>query len=145
MIKSKKKKLNVKNHNNNNTESKSSSSNSSRSSSRSRGVNLNNSINNSHNNNNNNSSDTINIRKYEIIFNEKQLANEFGGGEVSSDEQLFTKTALFHTPTSILTKLDLKQLFQPSIFEAFPRHSQLKLIKLLPECDRQLDSHGSFK
>jgi len=61
------------------------------------------------------------------------------------DDQQFTKTALFHTPTSLLTKIDLKSLFQPSIFESFPRHSQLKLIKLLPECDRQLDSHGSFK
>ncbi len=61
------------------------------------------------------------------------------------DEQHFTKNALFHTPTSLLTKLDLKVLFQPVIFESFPRHSQLKLIKLLPECDRQLDSHGSFK
>jgi hypothetical protein len=61
------------------------------------------------------------------------------------DELQFSKNALFHSPSSLLTKLDLKTLFQPAVFETFPRQSQLKLIKLLPECDRQLDSHGSFK
>lgn len=65
--------------------------------------------------------------------------------KIQIDEQQFTKNALFHSPNSLLTKLDLKVLFQPIIFESLPRQSQLKLIKLLPECDRQLDSHGSFK
>jgi hypothetical protein len=60
-------------------------------------------------------------------------------------EQIFSINALFHSPSSLLTKLDLKSLFQPALFESLPRQSQLKLIKLLPECDRQLDSHGSFK
>lgn len=60
-------------------------------------------------------------------------------------EQIFSVNALFHSPASLLTKLDVKALFQPALFEALPRQSQLKLIKLLPECDRQLDSQGSFK
>lgn len=60
-------------------------------------------------------------------------------------EQIFSVNGLFHSPSSLLTKMDLKSLFQPSLFEALSRQSQLKLIKLLPECDRRLDSHGSFK
>ena len=71
--------------------------------------------------------------------------NELSNKKIQFDEQQFTKNALFHSPSSLLTKLDLKTLFQPLIFESLPRQSQLKLIKLLPECDRQLDSHGSFK
>ena len=62
-----------------------------------------------------------------------------------NDPQLFTLNSLFNSPSSLLTKLDLKTLFQPALFESLPRQSQLKLIKLLPECDRKLDSHGSFK
>lgn len=62
-----------------------------------------------------------------------------------NDPLTFSQNALFHSASSLLTKLDLKALFQPSLFESLPRQSQLKLIKLLPECDRQLDSHGSFK
>jgi hypothetical protein len=60
-------------------------------------------------------------------------------------ENHLTTNALFHSPASVLTKLDLKTFFQPTVFESLPRQSQLKLVKLLPECDRQLDSHGSFK
>lgn len=64
---------------------------------------------------------------------------------ITINQQQLTKNALFHSPTSILTKLDMKALFQPSVFESLPRHFQLKVIKLLPECDRQVDSTGSFK
>jgi hypothetical protein len=55
------------------------------------------------------------------------------------------KDSLLHLTTSALVKFDLKRLFQPAIFETLPRESQLKLIKLMPECDRQLDCYGSFK
>lgn len=77
--------------------------------------------------------------------NSAASSNTNGLSNIPLDDTQFTKNVLFHTPTSLLTKLDLKVLFQPAIFESFPRYSQLKLIKLLPECDRQLDSHGSFK
>lgn len=60
-------------------------------------------------------------------------------------DQIFSTNSLFNSSQSLLTKLDLKVLFQPAIFESLPRQSQLKLIKLLPECDRLFDSHGSFK
>lgn len=59
--------------------------------------------------------------------------------------QIFSINSLFHSSSSLLTKLDIKALFQPKLFETLTRQSQLKLIKLLPECDRQLDPHGSFK
>ncbi len=74
-----------------------------------------------------------------FIHDLNKLLNE------QNDNQIFSTNALFHSSSSLLTKLDLKALFQPSIFESLPRQAQLKLIKLLPECDRQLDSHGSFK
>lgn len=60
-------------------------------------------------------------------------------------EQVFSVNSLFHSSNSILTKLDLKSLFQTQLFESLPRQAQLKLIKLLPECDRTFDSFGSFK
>ena len=60
-------------------------------------------------------------------------------------DHIFSANSLFNSSQSLLTKLDLKVLFQPAIFESLPRQSQLKLIKLLPECDRLFDSHGSFK
>ncbi len=60
-------------------------------------------------------------------------------------DQIFSSNALFHSSNSLLTKIDLKSLFQPLIYETLPRQSQLKLIKLLPECDRIIDSFGSFK
>ena len=72
-------------------------------------------------------------------------SNSTNGFLININQQKLTKNALFHSPTSILTKLDLKALFQPSVFESLPRHFQLKVIKLLPECDRQVDSTGSFK
>lgn len=59
--------------------------------------------------------------------------------------QMFSINSLFHSSSSLLTKLDIKALFQSKLFETLTRQSQLKLIKLLPECDRQLDPHGSFK
>ena len=92
------------------------------------------SINNTNNNNNinNNNSSVVGLNDAAIL----RLIN---------DPNTFSLNALFHSPSSLLTKLDLKALFHPSIFESLPRQSQLKLIKLLPECDRQLDSHGSFK
>jgi hypothetical protein len=70
---------------------------------------------------------------------------EINKNRILNDSSLFSINSLFHSSNSLLTKLDLKSFFQPSIFESLPRQSQLKLIKLLPECDRQLDSHGSFK
>jgi hypothetical protein len=88
--------------------------------------------------------------------NNSSSSNSGGGGggvlvndanllRLVNDPNTFSLNSLFHSPASLLTKLDLKALFQPVIFESLPRQSQLKLIKLLPECDRQLDSHGSFK
>ena len=77
--------------------------------------------------------------------NSSSFNNNNNGYSININEQKLTKNALFHSPTSILTKLDLKTLFQPSVFESLPRHFQLKVIKLLPECDRQVDSTGSFK
>lgn len=73
------------------------------------------------------------------------LANQLTGTNASVNQNKFTKNALFHSPTSILTKFDLKTLFQPTVFESLPKQFQLKVIKLLPECDRQVDSTGSFK
>ncbi len=60
-------------------------------------------------------------------------------------DQLFSYNSLFHSSNSLLTKLDLKALFHTHLFESLPRQSQLKLIKLLPECDRTLDAYGSFR
>jgi len=72
-------------------------------------------------------------------------SNSTNGFPIAINQQKLTKNALFHSPTSILTKLDLKALFQPSVFESLPRHFQLKVIKLLPECDRQVDSTGRVR
>ncbi|RNA01522.1 hypothetical protein BpHYR1_035837 [Brachionus plicatilis] len=72
------------------------------------------------------------------------LSNLYENNNKEKLEQIFSTNSLFSTSQSLLTKLDLKVLFQPAIFESLPRQSQLKLIKLLPECDRLFDSHGSF-
>ena len=93
-----------------------------------------------------NSPTTLNTRNKKAMT--RAASNHSNSGQATQlviDELQFSKNALFHSPSSLLTKLDLKTLFQPAVFESFPRQSQLKLIKLLPECDRQLDSHGSFK
>ena len=93
-----------------------------------------------------NSSTTLNPRKKKAMTRAgSNHSNSSTATKLVIDELQFSKNALFHSPSSLLTKLDLKTLFQPAVFESFPRQSQLKLIKLLPECDRQLDSHGSFK
>ena len=84
-------------------------------------------------------------QSYTNNHNHNNYINDAYKARLLNDPQTFSVNSLFHSPTSLLTKLDLKALFQPAIFESLPRQSQLKLIKLLPECDRQLDSHGSFK
>lgn len=105
-----------------------------------------NQVNNVANSSNGNSSisNSSNSSSNSSLTNSHNTSNNTNSKLVFEDSQ-FTKTALFHTPDSLLTKLDLKALFQPTIFESLSRQSQLKLIKLLPDCDRQLDSHGSFK
>ncbi|CAF0709986.1 unnamed protein product [Brachionus calyciflorus] len=82
-------------------------------------------------------SNTSNISQY--------LSDLYESENKDKLDQIFSLNSLFNSSQSLLTKLDLKVLFQPAIFESLPRQSQLKLIKLLPECDRLFDSHGSFK
>ncbi len=93
----------------------------------------------------NSSSSNSSTNSNHTISHSNGNGNTSNNNKLVFDDSQFTKTALFHTPDSLLTKLDLKTLFQPVIFESLSRQSQLKLIKLLPDCDRQLDSHGSFK
>lgn len=91
------------------------------------------------------SSSSSNSSSNSSLTNSHNTSTNHTNSKLVFEDSQFTKTALFHTPDSLLTKLDLKALFQPTIFESLSRQSQLKLIKLLPDCDRQLDSHGSFK
>lgn len=55
------------------------------------------------------------------------------------DEQKQQKI-LFTSPNSIFSKLNFKALFQPSVFESLPYQSQLELIDLLPECDKEISN-----